>query len=582
MRHEFDLVNRELVAKAIGELCFEQVLVARPRDKKAGQDSRVLELSSGVHYRFNSEQGIWDFFVVEPESLERFADGQWRRDINAAQFFIDCQRECDISDINLSNFISELKLNLYSDLKLLQDRKAGGKDHFDLDHLASQNRINGHPKLLVNKGRIGWEPADLSLYAPEFNPCFQLFWIAVSHDLIKSHMSPCWSQDKVISSSMDHEEAQRFHQVCREKTLSSEEFFFLPVHPWQWQNVLQTELIDWIWEGQVFPLGVFGDDYRPQVSIRTVSNITRPECPDIKLALSIMNTSCYRGIPAKYIDIAPELSQWLQSVVDSDSLLRGRVAVLKEPAACSFQHPQYETLPDGAYRLKEQLGCIWRDSVASTIDDDEEAILTACLSHIRDDRQCLGSHLIESSGLSPAEWMRLYFEVVVLPLYHLQVSYGVGLVAHGQNTILVLKENRPHRLLLKDLQGDLRFIQDEIPELDRVSGTIKSTVTRLPPEYLIHDLITGHFISVLRFLSLDLKRDIGFAEGRFYKILADVVRNYVAGHSYPERIKRMDLLRPKIERVLVNKVKFKLGYGDLQERPVPALGDDLANPLGGE
>jgi aerobactin synthase len=32
-------------------------------------------------------------------------------------------------------------------------------------------------------------------------------------------------------------------------------------------------------------------------------------------------------------------------------------------------------------------------------------------------------------------------------------------------------------------------------------------------------------------------------------------------------------------RVLVNKVRFKIGYADSHERPVPMVGDELLNPI---
>lgn len=44
--------------------------------------------------------------------------------------------------------------------------------------------------------------------------------------------------------------------------------------------------------------------------------------------------------------------------------------------------------------------------------------------------------LVEKSLLTIEQWLEQYFRKVVVPLYHLQAQYGIGLVAHGQNTLL--------------------------------------------------------------------------------------------------------------------------------------------------
>lgn len=52
--------------------------------------------------------------------------------------------------------------------------------------------------------------------------------------------------------------------------------------------------------------------------------------------------------------------------------------------------------------------------------------------------------------------------------------------------------------------------------------------------------------------------------------------------AHPEledRFKLFDLFTPEMARVCLNRVRFKLGYGDTSERPLPELGTPLKNPL---
>ena len=52
-------------------------------------------------------------------------------------------------------------------------------------------------------------------------------------------------------------------------------------------------------------LGEGPDDYRPQQSIRTFTNVSRPGELDVKVSLSILNTMVYRGIPTELARVAP-------------------------------------------------------------------------------------------------------------------------------------------------------------------------------------------------------------------------------------------------------------------------------------
>ncbi|MEH0070939.1 ferric iron reductase [Pannonibacter sp. Pt2-lr] len=101
-----------------------------------------------------------------------------------------------------------------------------------------------------------------------------------------------------------------------------------------------------------------------------------------------------------------------------------------------------------------------------------------------------------------------------------------------------------------------------------------------PPAYIVHNIQTAHFVTVLRFFSARLEASGVLPEDRFYRLLADVLAAYMA--AYPElaeRHKMFDLFNPAMPRVCINKVRFAIGYGDAAQRPMPALGTDLRNPL---
>ncbi len=324
-----------------------------------------------------------------------------------------------------------------------------------------------------------------------------------------------------------------------------------------------------------------GYRYLPLQSIRTLANVDHPDHPNIKLPITILNTSCYRGIPSQYIRIGAQLSTWLDERCQTDPLLYDRgTQVLKEPVGITCAHPRYEQVANAPYRYHEMLGVIWRDSVQSKLKDGEQAMLVAALLQLDNHGDTVIRHLIATSKLSPLRWVRTMFDVVVIPLYHLMCQYGVGLVAHGQNLTLILEQGVPKRLAIKDLQGDMRLVDQPFPELHSLAENVQGVLTRLPAAYLMHDLQTGHFVTVLRYLSALMQEQNLLAETAFYAALADSIRDYQ--NAYPqlqERFAMFDLLTPTIKRVCINRVRFKEGYGDRAERPLPVLGSDLNNPL---
>ncbi|MCO5144443.1 MAG: siderophore biosynthesis protein IucC, partial [Oligoflexia bacterium] len=357
------------------------------------------------------------------------------------------------------------------------------------------------------------------------------------------------------------------------------DYLYLPVHPWQWDKIIQIQFLDNILNESIVDLGVQGDFYSPQISIRTLSNVSNPKRSNLKLPLSILNTSAVRGISSRYIGIAVKVASELSDICEQDFFLKkSNTLVLEDKIGISVQQQEYAKIAEAPYRYKETLGAIWRESSNVKINIDEKAILTASLFHQDLSGRSLIGEYIRRSGITTDEWLSLYFSHVVLPLYHLQLKYGLGLVAHGQNIVLRLKNYKPSGLLLKDFQGDLR-VNAEILKNKYPKGHVFYHLDQLPSHYLIHDLITGHFVTVLRFVSEVLQESDNYSENKFYSLLEKSLKDYMKEHCHTEVDLKVNLLKEKVERVLLNKVRFKIGYGDSSERPLPALGTELNNPI---
>jgi aerobactin synthase len=544
-----------LIARALSELCFEGILEA----KELAPGSFAVQVGP-ASYRFQGARGAWGHLRVR-EEIQRWVDGASASAESAARFFFDAKEAHGMGDITLAHFFEEMQNTLFSD-EALRARQAGltAAELATWPDLDLQEVLNGHPKILLNKGRLGWAASDFEAYAPEHGARFRLQWLAVKKE--KAVFSSSLDANALLAECMDSHELARFQ--------APEGYYVFPAHPWQWNRMIRLHFGSALASGELIHLGEFGDTYSPQVSLRTLSNRSRPGRADIKLPLTILNTSAYRGIAGHYVPGAPALSRRFTALIESDPAL-ANVRLCREIGALSVPQEEYAAIPGAPYRYQELLGAIWREAPSASEREEEESILTAALLHRDKDGDSLARSLMQLSGLSPEAWLRAYFREVVLPLYHLQKKHGIGLVAHGQNIVLRLKNKFPVGITLKDFQGDLRFAEGAYPERDSVIGSAGAHLPRLPAHYLIHDLITGHFVTVLRFFSAALAEDKDpVSEEHFYALLADeLTRNGGA----PE------LLRPEFERVLLNKVRFKIGYADSDARPLPALGDPLSNPL---
>ncbi len=570
--------NRHIIAKSLAELCYEQVLTP-------GGDSETpdhIHLTNGIRYRFRAHRTIWDWLHIDATSIRR-EDGQRLTPANdAAQFFIDAAVDLQLDPSTLGNLLHETANTIAADVILLAARE--GLDAATLSRQSDETLqclLDGHPKAIANKGRIGWGAEEYARYGTESASTVRLQWLAVDRELAISGQQADWPVDALLNESLDQTQRAAFDAACEAQGVNWNDKLPVPVHPWQWQHHIRHHYAGEIAAGRIRPLGEFGDRYLPQVSLRTLSNDERPAALHIKLPLTVLNTSCYRGIPGQYMECGPALSAWVQALCETDTELANRgTAVLQEVAGVHVPHPHHSQIEGTPYRYNEMLGSTWRQSPAAHCAAGERHLLMAALLQSDAEGNSICKALIAQSGLSTEAWLKNLFNAVVIPLYHLLCCYGIGLVAHSQNLTLVLRDNVPTRVLLKDFQGDLRLVDAAFPEAADLPDSARAVLTRLPAPYIYHDLFTGHFVTVLRYLSAQLLADSELDELRFYRVLATVLRNYQATHpELEERFALFDLFREKVERVCINRVRFKVGYNDNAERPVPIVGGKLNNPL---
>ena len=572
----WEIANHKLAAKIISEFAYEQAFVLQPSN-----DGYILQLNDTTKYTFQGSRNIWGQVMIKPRSITRYSSVESQASISAALLMRDLQPLLNMSDNAFAEHLEDLNATLLSDCKLMQKKESmTARDLAFLSCEQQQTYFDGHPKFAFNKGRRGWGSDDLKKYAPESAQTFQLIWVAVHHSILKQATTPNLQWQDLLAQSVYECELTKMSQILASFNVERDDYTIVPVHPWQWKQKLSMLFIRELAEKHIIYLGEFGDQFLAQLSLRTLSNITRPNSYDIKLPLTIMNTSCYRGIPGRYILAGPTASDWIDSVFKSDEFLISQGAqVLQEPAAAFAIQADYEHLEDAPYRYHELLGVIWRESATSKLKPGEDAILMAALMESDHHGNSLIAEYIKYSGLSIQAWLTKLFDAVVIPYYHLLCKYGVSLIAHGQNVTLVMENSCPKRILLKDFQGDMRLVESDYPEQSSLAESVKQVTVRLPENLIIHDLQTGHFVTTLRFIS-PLVAQLGFSEVEFYALLGERIKAYMhANPDYQHRFKQFDLFKPKILRIGLNLAKFRHSTDASATRMLPDMDNMLENPL---
>lgn len=552
---------RAMLAKMLGEFAYEDLITPVPET-----DGYRLELPT-ADYRYTARRGAYGSWQVDPDSITSTAEA------DPLRFLQHARHTLGLSGDTLGHLLRELTATLLADTRQLATELTAA-ELADLGHVELEGRQSGHPWIVPNKGRIGFSARDTAEWAPEARTPQRLPWLAV-HRSLAQYRGPAGLYRRELDAPED------FRAVLGER---AEEYHLLPVHPWQWDEVILPLFAPQIAAGLIVPLPSDGNLRLPQQSIRSFFNLSHPERCTVKLPLSILNTLVWRGLPTERTLAAPAVTAWIHGLRDNDPFLRDecRVILLGEIASVAVDHPLYRDLPEVPYQYKELLGAIWREPLGPRLRPGERARTLAALLSTGSDGRALVTELVARSGLPARDWLRRLFAVMMPPLLHFLYQYGTVFSPHGENAIVVFDAcDRPVRLAVKDFVDDVNITDQDLPELADLPAEVAAVLLREPPEYLCQFLHSGLFVGVYRYLAPLVERQLGVPEDEFWTLLSE--RILAHQRRFPEladRFKLFDLFTPRIDRLCLNRNRLLLdGYRDRPQRPHAAVHGQVDNAL---
>ncbi|WP_326700311.1 IucA/IucC family siderophore biosynthesis protein [Streptomyces sp. NBC_01754] len=596
----WDRVSARLLAKMLGEFAYEEVVEPIPvPEGEQGDGGRqplpnrlyTLVLDDGATLRFLARRGVYGSWRVDADSVSvstgeaASADGRHRIPFrDPLSFLTRARRLLALDGATLGHLVRELTATLAADARL--EHTAISADRLaDLPYAELEGHQTGHPWLVANKGRLGFSAADAARFTPEARTATRLPWIAVSTRIAGYRgVDRLATPEDLYSRELDAAVRDSFTGTLRARGLDPDAYLFLPVHPWQWDEWIVPLYAAAIAGGDIVLLHSDEDLRLPQQSIRTFSNVARPDRHTVKLPLSILNTLVYRGLPTERTLAAPAVTGWVQSLCDNDPFLRDtcQVVLLGEVASIAVEHPLYDQLPEAPYQFKEILGAIWREPLPPRLAPGERARTLASLLHTDPDGRAFTAELVSRSGLPPQTWLTHLFAALLPPLLHFLYRYGTVFSPHGENAIVVFDANDiPVRLAIKDFVDDVNVSARPLPEHDSMPEEVRRTLLTEDPAFLTQFIHSGLFVGVFRYLSPLCEEQLGVEEDAFWSLVRDeILRHHARFPDLKERFEIFDMLTPTIERLCLNRNRLHVdGYRDRPERPHAAVHGHVPNPL---
>lgn len=544
--------TRHLVAKMISEFSHERLIFPKSSGEK--NEYSIESKVSGEKYIFNCERLWLDHWVIDKASLKKIINDQ-EVQLDALKFVLEFNDVLCIPSDKLPVYLEEISATLYSATYKLKNKNELAPYIANADfQFIEQAMTEGHPSFVANNGRVGFDAHDYQKYAPEVGSVTPLVWLAASKD--KAHFAHCddISYQQLIEQELDLTLRNKFDKAIEILDLCPDNYWLMPVHPWQWFNKLAHIFSSELANHNLIFLGYGETAYQSQQSIRTFFNRTNPCNYYVKTALSVLNMGFMRGLSSYYMKSTPAINDWLKNLLENDAFIQSkRFKILREIASVGYVNSYFENDFIGDTPYRKMLAALWRESPLNCISDNQRLMTMAALLHRDKFGGSVVNVLIQQSGLSVKAWVAQYLDAYLSPLLHCYYAHNLVYMPHGENIILVIENNAVDSVIMKDLGEEICLLNSDKVLADNVSR-IK---VKVPESHELLSFFTDVFDGFFRYLAEVLHKDALLDQSDFWSCVADCVYVYMDQHpEYKEKYKRHDLFKSTFEHSCLNRLQL--------------------------
>ena len=549
----WEQANRLLIKKCLTEFSHE-LLLTPVKTVELANDWACYEIKKVfITYKFKAKKLALNHYLIETNTIQKEIDGI-ESSLDVILFIKEFQGELGIETQKMPVYLEEIISTLYgSAFKITKGNPTVAELATADFQTIEQSMTEGHPGFVANNGRIGFDSSDYRSYAPEAGNSFGIVWLAGHKSNTVYAALENLPYEKLIAQELSAETIESFQKKISDTGKDPQDYLFIPMHPWQWFNKLANIFSTEIATQDLICLGYGPDQYMAQQSIRTLFNISNPHKYYTKTALSILNMGFMRGLPLYYLGTAPKMAVWLENLLYSDGYIQETgFKMLGEIASVSYVNPYFEQF--GVHNdYNKMLASLWRESPISAISETQKPITMAAFLHIDHNGEALLPHIIKTSGLTINNWLRKYFKAYLSPLVHCFYHFDLVFMPHGENIIMVMEDNMPVSILLKDITEEACILSPdvELPE------HLKRMYAPVPEDVKLLSVFTDIFDGFFRYMSAILEEHAQFSEHDFWQLVAENIQDYQ--NRYPEhqnKFEQYDLFASDFHLSCLNRLQL--------------------------
>ena len=280
----------------------------------------------------------------------------------------------------------------------------------------------GHPVFVANSGRIGFDAIDYPHTRPKRRGQVALIWLAAHEGRASFACVADLSYDKLMRGGAGPGPARRRSPgSCARGGLDPAHYRLSAGAPLAMGQQDRPAVRRRSGQRRPGLPGAGPDSHRPQQSIRTLFNISRPQRRYVKTALSILNMGFYRGISAAITQRAAAVNDW---VGQPGGQRRYPVGAWASRSCARWRSSATATgitsapAPGAATPTRR----CWRRSGerarCRACAPGERLMTMAALMHRRRRRRAVLPELIRASGLTSTLGLQAYLRAYLVPQLH--------------------------------------------------------------------------------------------------------------------------------------------------------------------
>lgn len=520
--------DQRVLRQLIEALLYERLI---PYDIKNIDQTSEVQLSFTLaqqDYCCLGRIGAFDRIRLLPDSIYRLRKDGSRAGVELSTIVMSLPVSGARREQLLHELEQTIRLCCWNEEHLSINAIRRGFSYTELESAVHEGHLY-HPCF---KARTGFSLDDHQQFGPEAGNRFQLIWLAIARRCLQTAFPVAeenfWQRelDKEVILLLAHRLRQQGGDLC--------DYALLPMHPWQWENLKVSTLAPALAQKDIIHLGEAGDFYQATQSVRSLLNITHPARATLKLPMNLVSTSALRSLEAHGVCSAPAVSRWLQSVVHSDPLFVTRYPLV---LLCEYAGVLYQPGPQQQHDA--QVAAIWRESIASHLMPDEQAVPFTALALMEADGRPFVDNWLKRYGVTA--WTNRLIQVAVLPVWHLLIKHGIALEAHAQNMVLVHRDGWPQKIILRDFHESVEYVDDFLaaPELLPDFAALNPVYVDAEPdryywmtsvEALRELVMDTLFVFNLTEISHLLEQVYEFSESNFWQNVTQALQTYHKEH----------------------------------------------------